>query len=78
MIHTRFAQPRAFFYCYDVGETHYISFLDTDVPAPRSHWNVNCRGTDVSQSNGLCRRVHGHVLLSSIPLSPALIVFDDL
>ena len=52
------------FYCYDVRETHDIPFFDTDIPAPRSDYDVNRCDTDVSQSGGLCLRVHKHVLLS--------------
>ncbi len=71
MIHVRSAEPRAFLLLRHRRGSQSISFLDTDIPAPVSDCDVNCRGTDVSQSGGLCLRVHGHVLLSSIPVSCA-------
>jgi hypothetical protein len=78
MIHISFAQSRAFLLLQRGGGSHGIPFLDTDVPAPGSDCDVNCCDTDLSQSSGLCLRVHRHVLHSSIYLSPALIVVDDL
>ncbi|SRR6266404_4957215 len=78
MIHNSFAQPRAFLLLRRTGGSHNIPLLDTDVSAPLSGYDVNCCDTDVSQSSGLCLRVHRHVLISSIPLSPALTVVDDL
>ena len=78
MIYISFAQPRASLLLRRGGGSHSIPFLDTDVPTPLSDRDVNCCDTDPSQSSRLCLRVQRHVLLSSIRLSPALIVVDDL
>jgi len=56
----------------------YISFAQPHVPAPVTDCDGNCCDTDLSQSSGLYLRVDRLVLLSSIPLSPALTVVDDL
>jgi hypothetical protein len=78
MIHIRSVQRRAFLLLRRGEGSHGIPYLDADVPAPGSDCDVNCCDTDLSQSSGLCQRVHRHVLLSSIPLSPALTVIDGL
>jgi hypothetical protein len=78
MIHISSAQHRTFLLLRRGGGSHGLPYLDTDVPAPRSDCDGNCCDTDLSQSSGLCLRVNRHVLLSSIPLSPALTVVDDL
>ena len=78
MIHISSAQPRAFFLSRRGEGSHGKPFLDTDVPDPLSDGDVNCCDTDLSQSGRLCPRARRHVLLSPIPLSPALTVVDDL
>jgi hypothetical protein len=78
MIHISFAQPRAFSLSRRGEGSHGIPFLDTDVPAPLTDCDDNCCDTDLSQSSRLCPRARRHVLLSPIPLSPALTVVDDL
>jgi hypothetical protein len=78
MVHTSFAQLRAFFLSRRGECSHSIPFLDTDVRVPLSDCDVNFCDTDLSQSSGLCPRDHRHVLLFPVPLSPALTVVDDL
>jgi hypothetical protein len=78
MIHISFVQRRAFLLLRRGEGSHAIPYLDTDVPAPVSDCDVNCCDTDLSQFSGLCPRAQRHVLLSPIPLSPALTVVDDL
>jgi hypothetical protein len=78
MIHISFAQRRAFLLLRRGGGSHGLPFLDTDIPDSRSDCDDNCCDTDVSESSGLCLRVDRDVLPSSIPLSPALTVVDDL
>jgi hypothetical protein len=78
MIHISFAQPRALLLLRRGGGSHGIYSLETDVLAPISDCDVNCCDTDLSQSSGLCLRIHRHVFLSSISQSPALTVVDNL
>ena len=78
MVHISFAESRAFLLLRRGERSHGIPSLDTDVPAPLSDCDVNCCDTDPSQSSGIRLRVHRHVLLSSIPPSPALTVVDHL
>jgi hypothetical protein len=78
MDHISFAQLRAFFLSRRGECSHGVPFLDTDVHVPLNDCDVNCWDPNLSQSSGLCPRARRHVLLSPIPLSPALTVVDDL